>query len=52
MLTDYECDEIAPSYITFYNARFGGHAVAKCENCSFTSVYWECACDLEHECEV
>jgi hypothetical protein len=45
-----ECTELAPESITFYSARFSGTGVAECKNCNFKSVYWECACDLFHDC--
>jgi hypothetical protein len=45
------CNEPAPAGVEFYRATFGGHTVASCRNCSFTSVYWECGCELSHECE-
>jgi hypothetical protein len=34
----------------FYSAHFGGHGVASCKNCTFTAVYFECGCDLLHNC--
>lgn len=46
-----ECQEPAPKTISFYNARFTGGAVAQCSNCRFTSVFWECNCELEHDCD-
>ena len=27
-----------------------GHAIATCERCSFRCAYWECACELRHDC--
>lgn len=30
---------------------FGGY-VATCENCNYVCGYWECACELNHDCEV
>lgn len=46
-----ECREPAPEGIEITSARFGGHAVARCNFCEFTSVYWECGHELDHECE-
>jgi len=45
------CTEPAPESIEFYNTRITGTGVASCKNCSFTCVYWECACELSHDCE-
>ncbi len=45
------CQEPLPSNIEIYSARFGGHAVAKCQDCDFTAVFWDCACDFAHDCE-
>lgn len=28
---------------------FGGY-VAKCDNCSYVCAYWECPCELAHDC--
>jgi hypothetical protein len=28
-----------------------GFAVASCSKCSYRCAYWECACELEHDCE-
>lgn len=44
------CREPLQDNMTIRTAHFGGHAVAKCENCEFTSVSWDCVCDFEHEC--
>ena len=50
ILQDEQCTEPLPANVEIYRAHFGGHAVAKCNDFDFTSVYWECACDLDHEC--
>lgn len=47
---DEQCSEPLPANIEIYRATFGGHAVAKCKDCNFTSVYWDCVCELNHEC--
>ena len=53
MNTDYEeCTETVPDTIHIYTARFTGAPIAVCRDCYFTSAYWECAHDLEHDCEV
>jgi hypothetical protein len=28
-----------------------GFGMASCENCSYRCAYWECACELAHDCE-
>lgn len=49
MITDYEedvCDEALPEGIWITR----GFGTANCRYCNFRSAYWECACDLEHDC--
>lgn len=46
-----ECSEPIPSTIDFYSSRLAGEPRAKCRECGFVSAYWECACDLEHNCD-
>lgn len=29
---------------------FGGY-VASCENCKYVCAYWDCACELAHDCK-
>lgn len=29
---------------------YGFNAVARCHNCAYVCVYWECACELAHAC--
>lgn len=54
-LMDFEedvcCDSPTPKGIYFYSAHMTGGAVAQCHNCTFTCVYWECDCELEHNCK-
>lgn len=45
-----QCTEPTPDNIEIYSAHFGGHAVARCLNCTYLSVGWDCACDFIHEC--
>lgn len=45
------CEAELRAGITISNAWITGQPVAECAGCKFTAVYWECACDLEHECE-
>lgn len=46
-----ECSTPKPDSVTISRAHFTGAAVATCSACSFTCAYWECACELVHECE-
>ena len=47
---DDTCTEPLPEKISTYHARITGHYLASCIFCDFLSVFWECACDLEHDC--
>lgn len=40
-----------PKKIEFGNTWFTGNFVAKCKKCNFVSAYWECGCELEHDCD-
>jgi hypothetical protein len=44
------CDTKAPKKISFGFSHFGGAYLAKCSKCSFTCGYWDCACELVHDC--
>jgi hypothetical protein len=44
------CQELVPAKIRIYSAHFTGATVAECKRCNFLSAYFECACDLEHNC--
>lgn len=46
-----ECTEPAPETIEFYRTTFTGEGRARCTECEFVSAYWECACELYHDCE-
>ena len=45
-----ECSQPMPETVTASYKTFGGFT-ATCSKCSFVCGYWECACELEHECE-
>lgn len=47
---DDVCSEPLPANIEIYSAHFGGHAVARCLECDYKSVSWECSHELEHDC--
>jgi len=43
-----ECEP--PATIEFYSAHLTGEGRARCTACNFVSAYWECGCELEHDC--
>lgn len=45
------CQEDYPDTFTFYTTRMAGNPVAQCLKCDYKAAYWECACDLIHDCE-
>ena len=48
---DYECCDIkAPKKIEFGFSHFAGMYRATCKKCSYVNMYWECACELVHDC--
>lgn len=44
------CDSEMPKSVTTGFGTYGTYR-ATCDNCSFVCAYWECACELEHDCE-
>lgn len=52
VMEDYCCDSGIPNGMTVYRSRFGGNVVAECETCPTIWGYWECACELAHECQL
>jgi hypothetical protein len=40
-----------PKKFEFYSAHFTGEGRAKCKKCTFVSAYFECGCDLVHDCK-
>jgi hypothetical protein len=49
----YCCGQEAtlPNGIVLTSARFTGNPIAQCEFCAYRCAYWECHCELEHECK-
>lgn len=45
------CTAPLPDGIEIYSARFTGEGRARCLHCNFVCGYWDCACELEHDCE-
>lgn len=39
-----------PKNISYGISRLSGSLVATCSNCNFVCAYWDCPCELEHEC--
>lgn len=48
----YCCDSKTPSGMTVYYSHFGGNLVAECDSCTTIWGYWECACELVHDCQL
>ena len=47
-----ECGVELQNTIETYNAWLGGNFTARCTTagCKFTCSYWECGCELNHNC--
>ena len=41
---------VAPLSITTGYSQFGGAYIATCALCDYVCAYWDCACELEHDC--
>jgi hypothetical protein len=39
-----------PNGMSYGVSRLGGGLVATCANCSFVCAYWDCVCELVHDC--
>lgn len=51
LLDDICCsDPKLPNGIRTYYAHLSGAYVASCDNCSYMCAYWDCACELAHDC--
>jgi hypothetical protein len=50
--TEIYCCENAqmPEGMKAGHGLFGGY-VATCANCNYVCGYWECACELNHDCK-
>jgi|688.fasta_scaffold1860513_2 DNA-directed RNA polymerase subunit RPC12/RpoP len=52
VLCEYcDCGEPIPDGVEFYNTRITGEPRARCSHCDWVSAYWDCPCDLVHECQ-
>lgn len=45
------CGAKYPKKVEIGFSHFSGMYRATCKKCSYVNVYWECACELEHDCE-
>lgn len=46
------CDNpVIPKGIQTGYARLSGAYVATCDNCDYVCAYWDCPCELAHDCE-
>jgi hypothetical protein len=52
VMEDYCCNRGVPIYMTVYRSHMAGNLAAKCERCTTIWGYWECACELAHDCEL
>lgn len=43
-------DCVAPDTIATGVFGWAGDYIAKCSQCSYVCAYWECACELDHDC--
>ena len=49
-LVDDVCTEPLPEGVRVYRTRMAGNLVASCDRCAYVCAYWECACELAHDC--
>jgi hypothetical protein len=50
VLEEYCCaNPVMPKNMKAGHGLFGGY-VATCTACDYVCGYWECACELQHEC--
>jgi hypothetical protein len=45
-----QCYEPLQPNFTFYRSRFAQTSIASCDLCGYKAHYWECQCELNHEC--
>jgi hypothetical protein len=45
-----ECETVIKK-ITLTNGYLSGQLMATCKKCDYKSAYWECNCDLRHNCK-
>lgn len=47
---DHVCDPV-PAGVSVGRSRLAGTLLAECAVCGWRCAYWECACDLAHDCD-
>lgn len=52
IVEDYCCNGDVPNGMTVYRSTITGCLVTRCDSCDTIWAYWECACELAHECEL
>jgi hypothetical protein len=40
-----------PTGVVFYRAQWVNEPRARCETCGIVWAYWDCACELVHDCD-
>lgn len=50
-ISDDICENPMPKYMKTQHSNLSGDYVAICEKCDYVCAYWECACELMHECK-
>lgn len=48
--SDGDCTVPLPAKV-YITQNMSGMPIANCRFCSYACAYWECACELEHDCE-
>jgi glucose dehydrogenase len=44
------CSQLIQEGVFTYRSIWTGNLTANCETCDFKSEYWQCNCDLNHNC--
>lgn len=48
--SDDHCDAPIPDGMTVTVSRITGDVSAVCDRCGWRCFYWDCGCDLAHDC--
>jgi hypothetical protein len=49
-LVEDVCTEPLPDGVRVYRSHMAGNLVASCDRCGYVCGYWECGCELAHDC--
>jgi len=49
---DETCNAPLPDGMRVHRTILAGNLVATCGRCGYVCAYWDCACELAHDCEV